>query len=45
MIDITARVSEIVERSGIDEGICHVYVPHATAAIVVNENRGTGALS
>ena len=38
MIDITARVSEIVERSGLDEGICHVYVPHATAAIVVNEN-------
>ncbi len=38
MIDITDRVSEVVARSGIDEGICHVYVPHATAAIVVNEN-------
>jgi secondary thiamine-phosphate synthase enzyme len=38
MIDITDRVSEIVGRCGIDEGICHVYVPHATAAIVVNEN-------
>jgi secondary thiamine-phosphate synthase enzyme len=38
MIDITDRVSEIVGRSGIDEGVCHVFVPHATAAIVVNEN-------
>lgn len=38
MIDITDRVSELVGRSGIDVGICHVYVPHATAAIVINEN-------
>jgi len=38
MVDITDRVSELVGRSGIDEGICHVYVPHATAAIVINEN-------
>ncbi len=38
MIDITDRVAEISRRSGVQDGICHVYVPHATAAIVVNEN-------
>ncbi len=38
MIDITDRVTAIVERSGIREGLCHVFVPHATAAIIVNEN-------
>ena len=38
MIDITARVQEIVRRSGITEGICVVYVPHTTAGITVNEN-------
>jgi secondary thiamine-phosphate synthase enzyme len=38
MIDVTDRVAEIAHRSGLQEGICHVYVPHATAAIVVNEN-------
>jgi secondary thiamine-phosphate synthase enzyme len=38
MIDLTARVAEVVARSGLAEGLCSVYTPHATAAIVVNEN-------
>ena len=38
MIDLTARVAEVVAGSGIAEGMCSVYTPHATAAIVVNEN-------
>lgn len=38
MLDITAQVSEMVRRSGVANGVCLVYVPHATAAIVVNEN-------
>src|SRR2546428_12622745 len=38
MIDLTARVAEIVARAEVSEGVCSVYTPHATAAIVVNEN-------
>jgi len=38
MVDLTARVAEVVARAGIAEGLCNVYVPHATAAVVVNEN-------
>ena len=38
MVDLTARVAEVVARSGVAEGLCSVYVPHATAAVVVNEN-------
>ena len=38
MIDLTARVAEIVTRAEVAEGLCSVYTPHATAAIVVNEN-------
>ena len=38
MIDITSHVGEVVQRSGITSGLCLVYVPHATAAIVINEN-------
>ena len=38
VIDITEKVREIVERAAIPEGLCCVYVPHATAAIAVNEN-------
>jgi secondary thiamine-phosphate synthase enzyme len=38
MIDLTRRVTELVEESGAGEGICQIFVPHATAAIVINEN-------
>jgi secondary thiamine-phosphate synthase enzyme len=38
MIDLTARVAEIVAETRMDEGLCHVYTAHATAAIVINEN-------
>jgi secondary thiamine-phosphate synthase enzyme len=38
MIDLTARVADIVSEAGVDDGLCNVYVTHATAAIVVNEN-------
>jgi secondary thiamine-phosphate synthase enzyme len=38
MIDLTARVAEVVARADLAEGLCSVYTPHATAAIVVNEN-------
>jgi secondary thiamine-phosphate synthase enzyme len=38
MIDLTAGIGEIVGRSGVHEGLCNVYVAHATAAIVINEN-------
>ncbi|MCC6029593.1 MAG: secondary thiamine-phosphate synthase enzyme YjbQ [Candidatus Korarchaeum sp.] len=38
VIDITEDVEAIVRRSGISEGICLVHLPHATAALVANEN-------
>jgi len=38
MVDLTARVAEVVARAGVAEGLCNVYVAHATAAVVVNEN-------
>jgi secondary thiamine-phosphate synthase enzyme len=38
LVDITAQVASIAAQSGLDEGLCHVYVAHATAAIIVNEN-------
>ncbi len=38
MVDLTGRVADAVKVSGIMEGICLVYVPHATAAVIINEN-------
>lgn len=36
--DITSRVNHIVQRLKVEEGLCHLYVPHTTAGIIVNEN-------
>jgi secondary thiamine-phosphate synthase enzyme len=38
MVDITGRVADLVKQSGLSDGICLVYVPHATAAVAINEN-------
>jgi secondary thiamine-phosphate synthase enzyme len=38
MVDITAKVAEVVQQAGLRNGLCMVYVPHATAAVVINEN-------
>ena len=38
MVDITGRVKKAVERSGIGDGACVVYVPHTTAGVTINEN-------
>jgi secondary thiamine-phosphate synthase enzyme len=37
LVDITSGIRNIVEKSGVGEGICHIYVPHTTAAVTVNE--------
>jgi len=36
MVDITRRVADAVHDAG--DGLCHVYVPHTTAAVVINEH-------
>ena len=38
MIDITDKVATFVRESGLRDGICHVFVPHTTAALTINEN-------
>ena len=38
VIDITANIQEIVDRAVVAEGLCCVFVPHATAAVTINEN-------
>jgi secondary thiamine-phosphate synthase enzyme len=38
LVDITSELTAIVSKAGMAEGLCHVYVAHATAAIVINEN-------
>ena len=36
MVNITSKVAAAIEDR--EDGLCHVYVPHTTAAVVINES-------
>lgn len=36
--EITGKIQEIVKESGVESGVCVVYVPHTTAGIMINEH-------
>ncbi len=38
MIDITTEIKSVVDKMDVSDGIIHLYVPHTTAAITINEN-------
>jgi len=44
-IEITDRVQQVVRESGVQTGLCQVYVPHTTAGVFINENADPDALS
>jgi len=35
--DVTEEVESAVRASGCNQGICHLYVPHTTAGVLMNE--------
>jgi secondary thiamine-phosphate synthase enzyme len=37
LVDITQRVAESVDKSGVADGLCHVFIPHTTAGVTINE--------
>jgi secondary thiamine-phosphate synthase enzyme len=43
-IEITELVQRVVRESGVETGLCQVYVPHTTAGIFINENADPDAL-
>ena len=36
-INITSEVQNAVDKSGIKDGVCYVFVPHTTAGVTINE--------
>jgi secondary thiamine-phosphate synthase enzyme len=38
LIDITGQVEEEVRKDGVKSGVCLVFVPHSTAAVILTEN-------
>jgi secondary thiamine-phosphate synthase enzyme len=37
LVDVTERVAEAVVKSQVTNGIVHVFVPHTTAGVTINE--------
>lgn len=38
LVEITERLNEAVRAAGPNDGLCHVFVPHTTAGLLVNEH-------
>ncbi|HEY2107005.1 MAG TPA: secondary thiamine-phosphate synthase enzyme YjbQ [Candidatus Binataceae bacterium] len=38
LIDVTAQVNDAIRESGVERGLCNIFVPHTTAAVIVSEN-------
>lgn len=38
LLDITGQVEKVIKESGVEEGICYLFVPHTSAAITLNEH-------
>ena len=40
--DVTGLIQKLVAESGVQSGTCFVFVPHTTAAVLINENADPG---
>jgi secondary thiamine-phosphate synthase enzyme len=38
IVDITTAINRVVKEIGVMKGVCHLFLPHTTAALTVNEN-------
>jgi secondary thiamine-phosphate synthase enzyme len=43
--EITDRVARVVQESGIDEGLCTVFIRHTSASLTIQENADPSAKS
>ena len=38
LVDVTAEINQLLQKSKIDQGLCMLFVPHTTAAVTINES-------
>ncbi|MCF6253168.1 MAG: secondary thiamine-phosphate synthase enzyme YjbQ [Thiomicrorhabdus sp.] len=36
--EITQRINELVSQSGIQSGLCHLFIQHTSASLIITEN-------
>jgi secondary thiamine-phosphate synthase enzyme len=37
LLEVTDQVQEVLAKSQVSSGVCYVFVPHTTAAVMINE--------
>lgn len=37
-VNIDGKVQEAIAEAGLKDGLCHIFVPHTTAGVTINEN-------
>lgn len=37
-INVDHQVRQVIQESGIQQGVCYLFVPHTTAGLTINEN-------
>jgi len=38
LVEITTQIQRLVVKSGVQDGICYIFIPHTTAGVIINEN-------
>jgi secondary thiamine-phosphate synthase enzyme len=44
LTDVTRRVAEVVEKSGVEQGLCSVFIQHTSASLLIQENADPSVL-
>ncbi len=44
-VEITEQVAAAVDASDVDDGLCHLFIRHTSASLIVNENADPAVLS
>ena len=37
-INITSEIDKLIDQSGIETGLCHVFISHTSASLIITEN-------
>ena len=37
-INITPKIEQIIDKSGMNTGLCHIFVQHTSASLIITEN-------
>ena len=37
LIKLNEHMARAIAQSGVKDGVCHVFVPHTTAGVIINE--------